>query len=277
MKKPHFYHSYTANGPPRGAGVWVKDSGIITGTGASCYHWSSTYVCPHIVTHGQGRVRARDKTYTLDPGDMFSLWPGVEIEYRKNPETGWRVRWIHLAGEQDEALGAACGFDVDKPVLRPNRPEQAEACFENIFDHLARGQDCPIYEVIAELYSLVQACSQQNVPRARTAGHRQLVERARDILAMPQGPSLNVNQLAADLGVSRTALFLAFREELDTTPIDYITHIRIARARRLLRETDYKLSAVAAFCGFRNEKYFMRRFRALEGMTPGAYRSSEST
>lgn len=47
---------------------------------------------------------------------------------------------------------------------------------------------------------------------------------------------------------------------------------RLARARRLLENTDLPQKAVAAAAGFPNEFYFNRLFRRENGMPPGEYR-----
>ena len=81
---------------PPAAGVWVNDTGIITGQGRSRYHWHPNYVCPHILAGGHGTVRTPVGEARLGPGDMFCLWPDVDIEYGKELRDPWRVYWFHL-------------------------------------------------------------------------------------------------------------------------------------------------------------------------------------
>ncbi|MDA3731835.1 response regulator [Niameybacter massiliensis] len=53
---------------------------------------------------------------------------------------------------------------------------------------------------------------------------------------------------------------------------DYIMHIRIEKAKELLRTKDMKIYMLAEQVGFNNEKYFSKVFKELEGMTPNEYR-----
>ncbi len=49
---------------------------------------------------------------------------------------------------------------------------------------------------------------------------------------------------------------------------------RISLAKFLLLTTALSLPAIAGKCGYEDDKYFLRQFRQLTGMTPNAYRSS---
>lgn len=55
------------------------------------------------------------------------------------------------------------------------------------------------------------------------------------------------------------------------TYIDYINHLRISNACRMLSRGD-TLSKVCAECGFGNQSYFIRLFSKIMGMTPAKYR-----
>jgi len=50
--------------------------------------------------------------------------------------------------------------------------------------------------------------------------------------------------------------------------------LRIEHAVRLLSTTDLTAGEIAAACGFYDQSSFTRQFRAVLGLTPGAYRRS---
>ncbi len=65
-----------------------------------------------------------------------------------------------------------------------------------------------------------------------------------------------------------------FREWTGLKPLDYLTDLRIARAKELLSHPDFPLREIARLSGFADEYYFNRRFRALTGMTPRQFSKS---
>ncbi len=64
-----------------------------------------------------------------------------------------------------------------------------------------------------------------------------------------------------------------FRKYLKRSFIDYLSGCRIEHAERLLLETDLPVKNLCFECGFENEIYFIRRFRKLNGLSPGRFRS----
>jgi len=81
-----------------------------------------------------------------------------------------------------------------------------------------------------------------------------------------------VDELCQHLAISRKTLDRRFKEHADCTPHELILKRRVEYARRLLRETDEKLEAVAYGSGFNDVRTFMRVFSRHEGATPAAYR-----
>ena len=72
--------------------------------------------------------------------------------------------------------------------------------------------------------------------------------------------------------MSRSSLERGFRKLLGRSPHDELLRVRLDRAKRLLAETDLKLSAVAQRSGFRHVQRLCERFRRAFGETAGRYR-----
>jgi len=85
-----------------------------------------------------------------------------------------------------------------------------------------------------------------------------------------------MNDLCRKAYLSRNAFFAWFKEQFGITPLDYINHERIKLAKQLLADNKYNISQVSAHCGFSDVNYFVRLFKKLEGITPGAYKECMS-
>ena len=64
-----------------------------------------------------------------------------------------------------------------------------------------------------------------------------------------------------------------FASAYGTTPMQYLTDIRIRRACALLRESSLTMSEIAAQCGFGDPNYFSRIFRKKTGAAPSEYKN----
>ena len=83
------------------------------------------------------------------------------------------------------------------------------------------------------------------------------------------------DQLAADMGLSRSNLYRKFQRYSDySSPLEYIRTIRIEEGKRLLRETSHSVTEIAYMTGFSSSQYFAKCFKDMVGLTPKEYRSS---
>lgn len=54
---------------------------------------------------------------------------------------------------------------------------------------------------------------------------------------------------------------------------EYLNAVRIEEAKRLLRQTDMRISDIASAVGFRNPKYFLSKFKAATNLSPSAFKN----
>ena len=85
-------------------------------------------------------------------------------------------------------------------------------------------------------------------------------------------PELTVASLAQSLGCSADYLSHLYSSQTGEHLRGTIQKQRLARAARLLTESDAAVKEVAWNCGFGSASYFIRSFRAEYGMTPQNYR-----
>ena len=79
-------------------------------------------------------------------------------------------------------------------------------------------------------------------------------------------------QVAEHVSLSRTYASAIFREELGITMSEFILNERMLEAKRMLRDTDLTVAAIADRLAFCSQSYFTKNFTATEGMTPVEYR-----
>jgi AraC-like DNA-binding protein len=65
-----------------------------------------------------------------------------------------------------------------------------------------------------------------------------------------------------------------FKQISGMTFVNYITHVRLSRALRMLRESSVTIAEIALATGFSDQSYFDRRFKAAFGQTPNQIRRS---
>lgn len=85
---------------------------------------------------------------------------------------------------------------------------------------------------------------------------------------------LSVGSVCKRFHISKNSLYSAFREYFGRTVSEYITDVRMERARYLLRETSAPVYEIAESIGIDNYTYFCKLFKKREGISPTEYRKA---
>ena len=83
--------------------------------------------------------------------------------------------------------------------------------------------------------------------------------------------TLNVEFLAAEIGMSRANLYRKVQTILNDTPVNFIKTIKLKRAAQLLKQNKIYISEIAYMTGFNNQKYFSKCFNKEFGISPSEY------
>ena len=78
---------------------------------------------------------------------------------------------------------------------------------------------------------------------------------------------LSVNAAARHAGMNAPQLMKMFKQVAGMTLLAYLNHVRVARAARLLRETNRSVADIAGEAGFSDQSYFDKRFNRAFGQT----------
>ncbi|MFA5554203.1 MAG: helix-turn-helix domain-containing protein [Phycisphaerae bacterium] len=84
---------------------------------------------------------------------------------------------------------------------------------------------------------------------------------------------ITLNEIAKVCHLSVSRLAHVFKEQMGITIVDYITSVRIERAKQLLLATEQNCTEICFQVGYNNQSYFTRTFKDLVGMTPRQFRA----
>ena len=85
---------------------------------------------------------------------------------------------------------------------------------------------------------------------------------------------LSLNILAQINCCSVQTLISKFKVQTGKTPMEYITGLRIKKAKDFLLNTDLSIGQISEFCGYENVYYFSNVFKKEIGMSPLQFRKS---
>lgn len=83
-----------------------------------------------------------------------------------------------------------------------------------------------------------------------------------------------LDQIAEAFHLSQSYLSRFYKQETGFTFTQYVTNLRLDRAKRLLAETDLPLKEIVVQVGYIDTASFARKFKSCEGVTPGQWRET---
>lgn len=101
---------------------------------------------------------------------------------------------------------------------------------------------------------------------------RQIALRAQSFIRRNLAQPLTLAAVARAAFTSRRNLARHFRKETGQAVVEYVHHVRIARACELLTSSSRPILEIALDCGFGSAKQFHRIFRRLRRCSPGQWR-----
>jgi len=84
----------------------------------------------------------------------------------------------------------------------------------------------------------------------------------------------SLDELALIAGMSRTNFSKHFKSISGTTPGEYITNLRITKAKELLSNTKEPVAEIAFSIGYQSSEHFQKSFKKKVGVTPSVFRKS---
>ncbi|WP_208024454.1 GlxA family transcriptional regulator [Amycolatopsis pithecellobii] len=85
---------------------------------------------------------------------------------------------------------------------------------------------------------------------------------------------LSLRELAACDSMSVRTFTRRFREEIGVSPVQWLTQLRVERARQLLEESDLPVDRIATHAGFGTAASLRQHFQTAVGVSPSMYRAT---
>ncbi len=254
------------------------------------YHWHPEM---EIITVDAGRVgiTIADQVYEGVHGDVFFAAAeelheiraaGRENQFHSFVFAADFLQFARADQAESELLAPlAAGRLRFATALRVGRLGQVEV--RTLLAQIMRAclARAPGYQlaVKAALLGIVAVCAEHGLLEGRKArpGADYKARQLKEIVAYLSehfAEPLTLPGVAARFGLSPQYFSSFFRENFGRTLVQHINSLRIEQAARLLRESDLPVMEVGLSVGFDNFSYFIKRFRAVYGVSPSHYRKA---
>lgn len=113
---------------------------------------------------------------------------------------------------------------------------------------------------------------QRQLEAVRAQSALSIVERAKRLIQTNDPSALSLEFVASSIYVNPSYLSQLFHRETGKKFIDYLTELRMEKAKELMKDPRLKIYEIGEAVGYPNKRYFSKLFEKYTRMTPSAYR-----
>jgi len=243
-----------------------------------------------IITAGSGLHAIRKEEYPVSAGDVFVITDNAPHEYRNMNALelinimydpilldmeSWDVRSLPGYRALFKLEPAYRRRHKFASRLRLNIENLAAviAMIDRLDDELIRRQ--PGFQLMGlsrfmEMVVFLSRC----YGNLRATSSLLLMRIAESITHIEQHftENISLDELASIAHMSLRTFTRTFRAAMGDSPMNYLIGLRVARAAKMIREGDSKITEIAFQSGFSDGSYFTRQFKRIMGCTPIQYK-----
>lgn len=218
------------------------------------------------VSKGKAEAVFGKKRVTLREGQAMLYPPYTEQDYAFFGDDNSINKWAHFGGRLAASLG------TEARVVTPSD----RTTFERTLDDLIKAYNglSPAREMYIKGHLSVLIGMLTESESGKPGDLPRFSHRMTDVLNyihINAFSGVDLDRCAAMCYLSRDRFNHVFREVTGTSPVSYITKIRMERAAILLRDLGMTVRECAESVGYRDTNYFCRVFRKENGISPGEY------
>lgn len=229
-----------------------------------------------LTVSGQGTLEYNNNTYFINPGNLFWIdCTNPQHYYTSRNADHWHTLWVHFYGPT--AIPYYESF-MEHNAGSPLILSELSAKYSDIFEKLIRLYGNHSNSLQDDLYAS-SLLTQLMVNCIRTVLSSKLSSHQReDYFFLIQNyidenyhENLNLDHLAQQFSINKYYLQKQFKKKLGFSPNEYLTRVRLEKAKNLLRTTDDTIIQIAQEVGY-TASYFDNVFKKYEGVAPHIYR-----
>ncbi|MFF2481741.1 ABC transporter substrate-binding protein [Paenibacillus sp. NPDC058071] len=220
---------------------------------------------------GEGALHVRERFYSLEGEQIFWLPPGTEYSIDRGANRPVNYYRIAHHAVKLEAGHAECFTEAIWPYPGPLQAypfARAAQIAERLAEMDVSMGDLGVFKRNLLFQELLGLLLESNKETNHLAFPLRAVQDSIQYVKEHYDGALSVRQLAAQAEVPYWQYAKVFRELTGKKPNDYITELRVERAKELLLYTEDPLREIARQSGFLDEYYLSRKFRQATGLAP---------
>ncbi|MUL35942.1 AraC family transcriptional regulator [Gloeocapsopsis dulcis] len=228
-----------------------------------------------VIEQGAEAFSYQGEKHIAPAGSVVVINPGeVHTGSAANIHVGWTYRMLYPDIKLLQQATSEAGQQTSEIPYFPIAVIQDSQLARLILKlhHTLEKVTCTLEQDSCLLWTLAQLIARHAGERLiwRVGKESQAVLRVQEYLEAHYTKNISLDAIARIANLSPFYLIRTFRKCIGLPPHEYLTQIRISRAKILLLQ-GYAIAQVAHDTGFADQSHLTRHFKRIVGVTPGQY------
>jgi len=232
-----------------------------------------------VTAYGHGELMLDGERFRLRESVVYALRPGQTFGVRADKPDSLKLFVLRFDVFQADRSQDRRALSADERAVFPAHVEimadaasQPALLCELIHSYWCNGDELERFRSRLAFQELLFAMLQSS-GRPADDSHTGL-EAARSFMERHYADNLTIEQLARIAEISPKYFVDLFKKTYGVSAMDFLTELRINRAKQFMMQSHAKLRDIAHQVGYNDEFYFSRKFKKEVGMSPTVYMKS---
>ena len=268
--------SYQFIGTPlESAGLTIVRIGLHESAPGAMVHRPLGQGCYLIaVFHTEVTIRVHGVIQHCPPNSLI-VWEPDVCHYYGNPTMPWEYSWVACDGPFLQTLLESSSIPCNE-IIQLSSPDCLDHFMQNLQWELAYYLQPDVTLLRNHLQNLFIEIRRQlsflDIPRPLPSWASTI----KQYLDANYTQTCILEQLMEQTHLSRTHLFRKFKDVFGVAPLEYLTQIRMHRAKELLLDDNLSIADIAARTGYSHFSHFAAMFRRHYGVSPREMRKGNA-
>lgn len=220
----------------------------------------------HYVYSGKGKLYTENKTYEINAGQFFIIYPHQNSYYAADTKDPWFYGWLEFDGRLAERLVSNAGFTHENHVLND---------IGNVGKSLKKLIDtgwCEYSELMSMVWAFFAEMTKNNEKYNPSEHLKDYISETENYIMSRIHAPVSVSEIANYLNIDRSHLSRIFKKEKGISPKQYISALKLDIAAQNLKKSEITVKEAALSIGYTNQAEFSKAFKKRFGILPSEWR-----
>ncbi|MBQ9480690.1 MAG: helix-turn-helix domain-containing protein [Clostridia bacterium] len=225
----------------------------------------------YLVNNGQAKRLTANDTFFIPPRSTYGS--DRDIYYYPDKNDPWEYIWVNFVGEETEKLVRCAKFTLANNYYSVQNAaflKQQWRDMIGIAKNTAKRNVSFYMPFVMKFFA--EIADERKMSNEITTAKEKKVKRITDVIERTYTEQdFSIGKIAESMFYTTSYISRIFKEVTNTSPMEYVTRLRMLRAKDLLRSGTYSISQIAYLIGYNSPFYFSKEFKKYYGFSPSRF------